>query len=110
MKLLFDQNLSHKLVARLADLFTGSAHARELGMAAADDLSVWQHARTSGFTIASKDGDFHQMSLLHGAPPKVVWLRVGNASTDDVAHLIRSRYDAVDAFINGEGALLVIDP
>ena len=110
MKLLSDQNLSHKLVARLACHFTGSIHVRELGMTAADDHAIWQHARIGGFAIVSKDGDFHQLSLLHGAPPKVIWLRVGNASTDEVACLMQLHFDAMDAFIGGTGSLLVIDP
>lgn len=109
MKLLFDQNLSSRLVARLSDLFAGSIHVRDLGMASAGDLEIWRHAEVAGFTIVSKDGDFHQMSLLYGAPPKVVWLRVGNASTHEITQLMRSRFDAMDAFINGEGALLIVD-
>ena len=40
MKLLFDENLSHKLVGLLADLFPGSVHVREVGLKAADDLLV----------------------------------------------------------------------
>jgi len=32
VKLLFDQNLSSRLVARLADLYPGSAHVQSLGL------------------------------------------------------------------------------
>jgi predicted nuclease of predicted toxin-antitoxin system len=42
MKLLFDQNLSFKLCRRLADVFPESNQVRLLGMAEADDRSVWQ--------------------------------------------------------------------
>jgi len=35
LKLLFDQNLSPKLVERLVDLFPGSEHARDVGLATA---------------------------------------------------------------------------
>jgi predicted nuclease of predicted toxin-antitoxin system len=91
VKLLFDQNLSHRLVARLTDLFPGSDHVRELGLASADDLTIWTFAKLSGHAIASKDGDFHQLSLLHGAPPKIVWMRVGNSSTDKIEQLMRAR-------------------
>lgn len=110
MKLLFDQNLSHKLIARLGNLFVGSLHVRDLGMVAADDRVVWDYARAGGFTNASKDGDFHQLGLLRGSPPKVVWLRVGNASTDEIAALMQARSLTIEAFIKGEGAVLVIDP
>lgn len=110
MKLLFDQNPSHRLIGSLWDLFPGSTHVRDLGMSRADDHAIWDFAETGNFTIMSKDGDFHQLAMLRGAPPKVVWLRVGNAATDEVADLMRARFDAIDAFLSGDGALMVIDP
>lgn len=38
------------------------------------DTEVWNYAAEHGCTIVSKDADFHQRSLLLGAPPKVVWI------------------------------------
>ena len=57
MKLLFDQNLSHKLVRLLADLFPDSLHVREVGLNAAGDPLVWDYAKAHGFVIVSKDSD-----------------------------------------------------
>ena len=84
MKLLFDQNLSHKLALRLADLFPDSEHVRSVGLKTAIDTVVWDYAKNNGLMIVSKDSDFHQMSFLYGFPPKVVWVRLGNCSTTDV--------------------------
>src|SRR5712692_6503846 len=70
MKLLFDHNLSYKLVGRLADLFPDAAHVRNVHLHEADDPTVWEYARANGFAIVSKDEDFHQLSFLYGAPPK----------------------------------------
>lgn len=91
MKLLFDQNLSHKLVVRLADIVPDSLHVREVGLEAANDPTVWEYAREHDFIIVSKDSDMHQRSFLFGAPPKVVWVRLGNCSTTDV----RTCYDTM---------------
>ena len=77
MKLLFDQNLSHRLVKLLAEEFPGSVHVRELGLAAAADPVVWSFARENDFLIASKDADFQQCALLLGCPPKVIWAKLG---------------------------------
>jgi predicted nuclease of predicted toxin-antitoxin system len=74
VKLLFDQNLAPRLVARLADIFPASEHVRDVGLAAGDDLAVWEYAKAGGFAIVSKDADFRQLSFLYGSPPKVVWL------------------------------------
>lgn len=66
MKLLFDQNLSHRLVGRLSDIYPESIHVREVGLHDADDLAIWQYAGAHGYAIVSKDSDFQQRSLLHG--------------------------------------------
>ncbi len=89
MKLLFDQNLSSALVSRLSDLFPESTHVKNVGLMRSDDGLIWSYAREHGFTILSKDSDFQQRSLLFGAPPKVVWLRVGNCPSTRVEKLIR---------------------
>ena len=84
MKLLFDENLSHKLSERLSDLFPNSSHVRNVGLKAADDPLVWQFAVDNDFTLVSKDADMHDRSLLLGFPPKIVWIRLGNCKTGDV--------------------------
>jgi predicted nuclease of predicted toxin-antitoxin system len=89
MKLLFDQNLSSALVERLVDLYPESTHVRSLGMMEAEDAVIWDYAAQHGFTILSKDADFQQRSLLLGAPPKVVWLKVGNCPTGKIEKLLR---------------------
>jgi predicted nuclease of predicted toxin-antitoxin system len=98
MKLLFDQNLPHRLVGQLAAEFPGSAHVRDAGLAAAPDLEVWTYAAVNGFVIVSKDTDFQQRALLHGHPPKVIWVRLGNCSTAAVAVLLRSRLADIQEF------------
>lgn len=98
MKLLFDENLSHKLVRLLADLFPGSVHVREIGLKAADDPIVWDYAKDNDLIIVSKDSDMHQRSFVFGYPPKVVWVRLGNCSTADVERLLRGRFASIEAF------------
>ncbi len=98
MKLLFDQNLSHRLVSHLAAEFPGSLHVREVNMATAPDSDVWPYAAANGLVIVSKDTDFQQRALLYGPPPKVIWIRLGNCSTGVVFNLLRSRLADILAF------------
>lgn len=72
MRLLFDQNLSFKLVRLLTDVYPGSAHVRDLRLVEAEDLTKWRHAAERGLVIVLKDSGFHGLSLLHGHPPKTV--------------------------------------
>ena len=57
MKLLFDQNLSFRLVAKLEDVYPDSTHVRMVGLSEAPDLEVWNYASANGLTIVSKDDD-----------------------------------------------------
>src|SRR5438132_3667954 len=98
MKLLIDHNLSFRLIAGLSNLFPGSAHVRDLGLATASDDAVWDHARQHGFAIVSKDSDFYHRSMLLGHPPKVVWIRLGNCTTAQVLTLLKSRHGDLLAF------------
>ncbi len=88
MKLLFDENLSPKLPRLLATPFPNSAHVRECGLLGLPDEDVWEYARANGFTIVSKDSDFQQRSLLYGHPPKIVWLRIGNSTRQQLVQLV----------------------
>lgn len=109
MKLLSNQNLSYKLVKRLSDLYPGSEHVRQVGLAEADDAAVWDYAKDNGLVIVSKDEDFHQRSFLSGSPPKVVWLRLGNCTTRDIEDALRQNRVAMTAFAaQDEAAFLVI--
>jgi predicted nuclease of predicted toxin-antitoxin system len=99
MKLLFDENLSPKLVQLLADLFPDSVHVRDVGLNAADDALVWEYAQENSLTICSKDSDMHQRSFLRGFPPKIVWVRLGNCSTADVEDLLRRHFVAIESFV-----------
>lgn len=96
MKLLFDQNLPPRLVSALSDIYPGSKHVFDLGLDQSADVEVWNHAGDHDFIIVSKDADFSDLSTLHGFPPKVVWLRLGNCTTDDIVSALRAEYAAVE--------------
>jgi predicted nuclease of predicted toxin-antitoxin system len=109
VKLLFDQNLSFRLVALLADLYPGSIHVRDVGLQAVNDGEVWEYARQHGFMIVSKDVGFHQRSFLLGLPPKVAWVGLGNCSTTEVAALLHQRHREMLAFErSAEAAFLAL--
>jgi predicted nuclease of predicted toxin-antitoxin system len=108
VKLLFDANLSHKLVGILARDFPGCAHVRDLGLRAAEDGQIWDHARVQGLTIVSKDTDFRERSYVEGFPPKIIWLDVGNAGAAAIAELFRRERPRVEHFERQEEASLLI--
>jgi predicted nuclease of predicted toxin-antitoxin system len=89
VKLLFDQNLSHRLPVRLADLFPDSAHVRAVALDQSPDDQIWEYAKVNGLCIVTQDSHFAERSRLYGAPPKVVWLRCGNSTPQQVEAILR---------------------
>jgi predicted nuclease of predicted toxin-antitoxin system len=90
LKLLFDANLSPKLVNWLAELFPGSLHVFQTGLARfTSDEAIWEYALVQGFTIVTADSDFLDLADSRGAPPKVVRLENCNYRTSQVESLLR---------------------
>jgi predicted nuclease of predicted toxin-antitoxin system len=108
VKLLFDQNLSPRLCLHLADLGDTIVHVRSVGLEAADDAQVWAHAAEHQFTIVTKDADFNNRAFLFGPPPKVVWVHIGNCSTQDIEDLLRARHAELVSFAADPAAALLI--
>ena len=72
MRLLFDQNLSPRLIEMMQDLYPESVHVRDIGLESADDLVVWADAKNHEYMIVSKDSDFRQLSFTFGHPPRII--------------------------------------
>ena len=100
MKLLFDQNLSFKLVRGLEDLFPKSSQVRLLGLDRADDQAVWEYARQNDYVLVTQDVDYSNLSALRGYPPKIIWLRCGNQPTAFVEALLRQNQNRIIQFLN----------
>ena len=98
MKLLLDQNISRKLLKELEDLFPGSNHVYLLGLHKASDEKIWNYARNNNFTIVTQDSDFNERSLIYGYPPKIVWLRTGNISTQNTWRLLKQHSQNIISF------------
>lgn len=110
MNLLFDQNLSRFLVDRVSDAFKGSLHVVQLGLDRASDREIWEWAGANGFTIVSKDSDFRGLATTSGPPPKAIWIRVGNATTDEIGRLLDANSQRMRAFdLQPDESLLIIE-
>jgi predicted nuclease of predicted toxin-antitoxin system len=79
VKLLLDENLSRKLVARLAELYPESAHLVEFDLLEKPDREIWEFAKARGFVIVTTDSDFYELATTIGPPPK--WYGSGAGRT-----------------------------
>jgi predicted nuclease of predicted toxin-antitoxin system len=111
VKLLFDENLSRRLVPRIHDLFPGSKHVSTEGLLQAEDSQVWKFAKANDFTIVTADADFYEMATTIGSPPKVIWLRNCDYPTAVCERLIRSQAIRIAEFLQDKDiAVLVLRP
>lgn len=108
MKLLFDQDLSDTLVDRLREEIPKSLHVRDVGLASADDSTIVNFALARGFTIVSKDADFLALRFVLGEHVRMVWIRLGNGSTDQVEQALRGRRNAIEALANDPSQVIEI--
>lgn len=87
-------------MTRLTDIFPESSHVQFHRLAEETDTEIWEFAKANDFCIVTQDADFAERSRLYGSPPKVVWLRCGNAPTNQVEALIRAGAEAIQALLN----------
>ena len=108
MKLLFDENLSPRLVRAMADLWSDSVHVESIKLRGETDQAIWEYARAHNYAIVTKDDDFRALAFVRGAPPKVIWLQVGNASTTSIATALRESASEIAAFDADRVATLLV--
>ena len=107
MRLLLDENLSHKLPHMLEEAFPGTQHVRDLGLNRASDDAIWEFAKREGLIIVSKDADFHQRSLMFGHPPKIIGVFTGNGPTSTILRLLLDNQQLVlDFALDAEASFL----
>lgn len=98
MKLLLDENLSPRLLQRLASLFPSLSHVRDIGLTQASDEVIWDWAKSRGYTIVTTDADFAALSGVRGWPPKVIHLPECNFPLRIIEDLLRRNAIRVSEF------------
>ena len=85
--ILFDENLPSRVnLGSALPIF----HCASVGQSLSD-TSIWEHSRSHGLVIITKDADFSSRIMLSEPPPWVVHLRFGNMRAKDLRfHLERS--------------------
>ena len=99
MKLLLDQNISFRITNKIQDLYPGSKQVRDIGLENSKDSFLWTYALENNYCIVTFDGDFYNLGLIKGSSPKVIWLRLGNTSTQNVEFVLRKNYDLIKIFL-----------
>ena len=109
MRILLDQNLSPKLVRRLADLFPSLESAYEHGLTAATDTAIFSWARESGFAaVISADLDFVNLVGKIGSPPKVIRIEHCDFPSRVIEGLVRRDAVRIHRFLKSDQEVLLL--
>lgn len=100
MKLLFDQNISFRVVNKLRPIFPNCGQVRNLNLENKSDREIWNFAKNEQYTIVTFDADFYDLVTLFGHPPKVIWLRMGNTNSNNLITTLQKHSDIITAFIS----------
>jgi predicted nuclease of predicted toxin-antitoxin system len=99
MRFLFDQNISHRILSILPDLFDGSTSVKGEDLINAPDIEIWEFAKKLDYTIVTQDSDFNDLNSLHGFPPKIIWIRTGNLRTQQIVDLLLKHSQEIEGFL-----------
>jgi predicted nuclease of predicted toxin-antitoxin system len=99
-----DEQLSPALAVWISGAFDLTATAvRDLGFAGAADSEIFFAARRAEAVVLTKDRDFIRLLERHGAPPRVLWITLGNTSNERLKTVLgASLQRAMDLFAGGE--------
>ena len=102
MRLLFDQNISFRVVKIILEFFPEAKHVKEFDLQFATDKQIWSFAKDNKYDIVTFDADFYDIATLNGHPRKIIWLRFGNTSTQNLARKFEEHFEIVKSFITDD--------
>lgn len=96
---MFDQNISFRITKKLENNFPGSLHVSHCNLNDCEDSEIWEFARDNDFAIVTFDSDFYDISIINGHPPKIIWIRMGNLSTNEIVRLMLDNQETIVSFV-----------
>jgi predicted nuclease of predicted toxin-antitoxin system len=98
VKILFDQNISFRLVNRIKDIFPLAKQVRDVGIENYSDHDIWLFAQKENYIIVTFDSDFYDFSVVWGLPPKIILIKSFNQTSNNIEALLRKHLNNIQAF------------
>lgn len=108
MKLLLDENISHRIIASLAQTFPGSKHVSEVGLAGARDDVIYVWAAANGFALVTKDDDFVALAASRQFAAPLVLVRLGNVTNDALLTALLKLSERISSVLSSETRIVEI--
>lgn len=102
MSLLFDQNISPRILKYFLSVFPEAKHVRQVGLEDASDALIFEFAKKNKFALVTFDSDFVDLNVVKGIPPKIIWIRTGNLTTKAVAEILNCNVESIMRFLESD--------
>jgi predicted nuclease of predicted toxin-antitoxin system len=107
VRILLDQNLSPKLIRRLADIIPGIDSVYDHNLTGSSDPFIFDWARDAGISaLVSADHDFVQLVERAGPPPKIIHIERCDFRSAVIEQLFRREAVRIHAFLNSDHGVL----
>lgn len=100
--ILIDKNLSYRIGSLLKSAYKGIRHVSDVHLDTSSDEDIWEYASSKQLHILTKDRDFNDLLQMKGFPPKIIWLRLGNASTKQIVARLEQHQAQIKDFLDDE--------
>ena len=99
-----DAHFSPAIATWINSTFKITAFAlRDIGLRDAEDLEIFEAAKTQEVIFMTKDSDFVDLVERQDAPPKIIWLTCGNTSNARLKEILSATLiDALEFLEAGE--------
>lgn len=81
---------------------------RDLGLRDAKDMEIFNKAHQVNAIIMTKDNDFAELHFRFGAPPKIILLRCGNLTNQNLQHFLSKRFSAAIQLLEKENIVELV--
>jgi predicted nuclease of predicted toxin-antitoxin system len=108
VKFLVDANLPPRLCVWLRSHRQQAEHLFDRNLLTATDTEIWERGRLESLVIFSKDTDFYDRALLHGVPPQLIHVAVGNCSNDRLFDVLNANWDDIEQALQSGSRLISV--
>jgi predicted nuclease of predicted toxin-antitoxin system len=110
MTIWIDAQLSPALAPFITSTFgIESFSVAFLGLRDAEDEVIFQKAREANVVVMTKDADFLELQFRFGAPPQIIFVRLGNTSNQRMREVLENQFVTIRKFLEQGEPLVEIN-
>jgi predicted nuclease of predicted toxin-antitoxin system len=108
IRFLIDENISESILPNLHADYAGSMHVRVVLQSGATDREIFEHAKSHGLVILTRDEDFDGLALLRDDGPKIVRIAEHNPTSSVITSILNDSRNLIRSFVKHPQEVVLI--